>query len=147
MLQPAAGEVLRQGHYRMECAIAALTAEVGGNLEPLGWSMDEVADLALVIDGPWGSALHLLLAQPAQQMVLLTDNPCPEYWEDLWDFAPRALLVGGHSVADIAKALARAEAGETFRQVPRHHSPLTVGERKLLQAAAIGLENKKIAAQ
>lgn len=29
--------------------------------------------------------------------------------------------------------------------MPRHDSPLTLGERKLLQAAAIGMNNKRIA--
>ena len=148
MLQSDPGLVaLTPQSFRVQCGIPALAAELVSTLEPLGWVMDEAADLTLMIDGPWGSAMHLLQIHPACQMVLLTDNPCAEYWEDLWDFTPRALLVGGHSVPDIAKALARAQAGETFRQVPRHDSPLTTGERKLLQAAAIGLENKRIAAE
>ncbi len=50
-------------------------------------------------------------------------------------------------MADIAKALERAHAGETFQQIPRHQSPLTPGERKLLRAAAMGLENKQIATE
>ena len=133
--------------FCVQCAIPALAAELTGTLEPLGWMMDEAADLQLVIDGPWGSALHLLQTQPARQIVLLTDNPCAEYWDDLWEFGPRALLVGGHSVPDIARALARAQAGEVFRQVPAHDSLLTLGERKLLQAAAMGLENKQIASE
>lgn len=129
----------------VQCAIPSLADELGSGLELLGWTLEPGAELTLLIDGPWGTALQHLLEHPTENLVVLTDNPCPEYWEDLWSLSPRALLVGGHSVADIDKALARAQAGETFQQVPRHHSPLTVCERRLLRLAATGLDNKDIA--
>jgi DNA-binding CsgD family transcriptional regulator len=132
---------------RVLCAISSLAVELSQGLELFGWNVDEGAELILVIDGPWGSALMLMLGQPACRMVVLSDNPCPEYWEDLWDCGPQALLIGGHSVADITKALARAQAGGQFRQVPRHDSTLTLSERRLLRLTATGLDNIDIASK
>lgn len=81
----------------------------------------------------------------ARDAVVVTDSPCPEDWEDLWSLQPRALLIGGHRVPEIAEALGRAKAGEYFRRVPHHNSPLKDMERKLLRFSAMGWENKRIA--
>ena len=48
---------------RVQCGIPSLAAELVSTLEPLGWSVDEAAELTLVIDGPWGSAMHLSRGQ------------------------------------------------------------------------------------
>ncbi|GAA5533985.1 helix-turn-helix domain-containing protein [Deinococcus aluminii] len=74
-----------------------------------------------------------------------TDNPCPEYWEDLWAFWLCGLLAGGHSVEDLAGALRRAQSGESFRRTPQQESPLTCVERRLLRYSAVGWENRRIA--
>jgi DNA-binding NarL/FixJ family response regulator len=139
-------------NVRVLCGIPALAAELGMGLKPFGWHIQPDADITLIIDGPWGIALQFLLQQaadhkPGSKAIVLSDNPCPEYWEDLWDFGLCALLVNGHNLPDIIKALERAQKGETFRQIPGHESPLSRGERKLLCGAAMSLENQEIANQ
>jgi len=129
------------------CGVSALTDQIESALSTFGWVRHPEASLTLVVDGPWGFALRSLQNSAPDCAVVVSDNPCPEYWEDLWDFDPCALLVGGHNLPDIVKALTRVQAGEVFRQMPHHDSPLTVGERQLLRAAASGLENKQVACE
>lgn len=107
--------------------------------------MCEHAPLGLLIDAPWGVALHELEQADPGQLVVVTDNPCPEYWEDLWSFQPRGLLAGGHSVENLAEALRETHLGEPLRRTPEHDSPLTCMERRLLRYSAQGWENRRIA--
>lgn len=131
--------------YRLHCALKALGDELSASLKQQGWHVEEAADLTLVIDGPWGVALQALANDTAENTVVVTDNPCPEYWEDLRELQPRVLLVGGHNIPEVAEALERAQAGEHFQRLPCHDSPLTCTERMLLRYSAMGWENKRIA--
>jgi len=132
---------------RLLCGVSTLADQIEIALTAFGWEQHQEAELTLMVDGPWGFALRSLQNSALGRTVVVTDNPCPEYWEDLWDIGPCALLVGGHNIPDIVKALTRVHAGEVFRQLPHHDSPLTIGERQLLRAAAIGLENKQVACE
>lgn len=131
--------------YRLRCAIPALATEIKESLQRLGWEVCGQAPAGLLIDGPWGVALQELIRNDPSEWVVVTDNPCPEYWEDLWTFRPRALLAGGHSVEHLADALRRAATGEFFRRTPQHDSPLTCMERHMLRYSAQGWENRRIA--
>lgn len=133
------------GTYRMLCGVPALAQEIALHLRSLGWEEQADAPVTLLLDGPWGVALQGLDVDTTRALVIVTDNPCPEYQEDLWERGPRALLAGGHSVRDIADALQRAAKGEHFRRTPQHSSPLSGCERKLLRFSAMGWENKRIA--
>lgn len=132
------------GTYRILCGIPALAQQVKGNLHQIGWEAREDAPITLLVDGPWGFALKREWYTQGE-LVVVTDNPCPEYWEDIGDLRPRALLAVGHSVHDTADALRRASNGEFFRRTPQHDSPLTSCERKLLRHSAMGWDNKRIA--
>ena len=132
-------------HYHLHCTLPALAAVVARSLQRLGWETCEQAPLSLLIDGPWGVALQVLSQEDAHEWVVVTDNPCPEYWEDLWTFRPRSLLAGGHSVEELAEALRRASMGDSFRRTPQHDSSLSCIERRLLRYSALGWENRRIA--
>lgn len=131
--------------YQIQCGIPALTYAVEQTLRQFGWEVSAHAQVGLLIDGPWGFALKTLGQENASELVIVTDNPCPEYAEDLWMHRPRALLAGGHSVPDLSEALRRAAAGEFFRHTPQHESLLTCMERRLLRYSALGWENRRIA--
>lgn len=133
--------------YRLHCGIPALADEISQSLQRFGWEVCEHASLGLLIDGPWGVALQQVAQVDPGEWLVVTDNPCPEYWEDLWAFGPRGLLAGGHSVEHLADALGRAasEPEECFQRTPQHDSPLTCLERRLLRSSAQGWENKRIA--
>ena len=131
--------------YRLHCGLPALADELGAGLEGYGWESQALAKLTLLIDNPSGLALQLLEGGCPSHTVVVTDSPCPEYWEELWSLRPRALLAGGHRIPEVADALDRAQAGGHFRHVPHHASPLTEAERKLLRHGAVGWDNKRIA--
>lgn len=131
--------------YCLHCGIPALADEISQSLRHFGWEVCKHAPLGLLIDGPWGVAFQQVAQVNPGEWVIVTDNPCPEYWEDLWAFGPRGLLAGGHSVQHLADALGRAAAGESFRSIPQHDSSLTCLERRLLRFSAQGWENKRIA--
>lgn len=131
--------------YRLLCVIPALAKQIELNLRLFGWEAWEHAQIGLLIDGPWGIALHELERMDPNSLVVITDNPCPEYGDDLWNCGPRGLLARGHSMEDLAEALHRASSGETFRHTPRYDIPLTSMERQLLRYSAMGWDNRRIA--
>lgn len=131
--------------YRLRCGIPALAAEIARGLQPLGWEADEQGRLGLLIDAPSGFALQELAQVDPSEWVVVTDNPCPEYWEDLWSCSPHGLLAGGHSAQHVIDALVRATSGEFFRHTPHQDSSLTCLERRLLRRSAQGWENRRIA--
>lgn len=131
--------------YRLRCSLPALAAVIDRSLHPLGWEVCDQAPIGLLLDSPWGIALQELAQNDPSEWVVVTDNPCPEYWEDLWAYWPRGLLAGGHTVESLADALDRAAAGKFCRRTPQHDSPLTGMERRLLRLSAQGWENRRIA--
>ena len=131
--------------YQIQCGIPALAQGIVQGLKPFGWQPNEQANISLLIDGPWGFALKCLEQKTASKWVIVTDNPCPEYTEDLWSYGPHALLVGAHGAEEIVNALERTVLGEFFHRTPQHESPLSSLERKLLRCSAMGWENQRIA--
>ena len=131
--------------YQIRCGIPALAQGIVQGLKPFGWQPNQHAGISLLIDGPWGFALKSLEQKTTSKWVIVTDNPCPEYTEDLWSYEPNALLVGAHSAEEIVNALERTVLGEFFRCTPLYESPLSSLERKLLRYSAKGWENQRIA--
>lgn len=131
--------------YRLRCGVPALAAEIGKGLQLFGWEEAEQSFPSLLIDAPPGFALQELEKADANVWIVVTDNPCPEYWEDLWSFSPRGLLAGGHSARYVIEALNYTTFGEPFRHTPQYNNLLTHLERQLLNLSAHGWENKRIA--
>lgn len=131
--------------YRLRCGSPTLAAGIARSLQQLNWEVGEQAPLGLLIDAPWGVALQVLSQENPGEWVVITNNPCPEYWEDVWAYRPRGLLAGNHSVEDIAESLRCAHLGEFVRRAPRHDSRLTSIERRLLRYSAMSWDNRRIA--
>lgn len=113
-------------------------------LASCGWHVEAVSPLVLLLDGPSGYALRYLSDEKGSSTVVVTDNPCPEYWEDLWASSPLA-LVACMDAATVTQALEQAAEGEGVRILPARSSRLSSQERALLRLSALGWENRRIA--
>ncbi len=109
--------------------------------------------LQVIFDADWGFALTASL-DPARPSIIVTDNPCPEYWEDLWDRGPTVLVAGKNiTMGELAKFALKAdalfEAGKRVKETPFYQSTLTKAERKVFWWAVQGqgLTNAEIAKQ
>ena len=69
--------------------------------------------LVLLVDLPVGFALDVLERgeQPAERVVVVTANPCPEYCEDLWAFGPAGLVASRELERAVPEALTRVTQG------------------------------------
>jgi DNA-binding NarL/FixJ family response regulator len=101
----------------------------------------------LLFDLPCGFAVQQLprLAHSPVRLIIVTYNPCPEYWEDVWELQPAGLAVNlpfDQTLLDTLEATAR---GERRRLTPPMMSSLTATERRLLRCVARGWDNRRIA--
>lgn len=135
-----------QNCLEIKCAYEKLAKEVEDALKREHFTCTNCS-LTLILDQHVGFALKTLLARSGERTVVVTDNPCPEYWEDLWSLKPQVLLAGGHSIKELIDALERAAKGERFRRVPHHESKLTPRERDILRLCAMSYKNEQIAEQ
>lgn len=137
-------ETAIKGGLEIRCAYETLAIEVE---RALSCEYPTWADCSciLVVDKPVGFALKTLLNCAKGRKIVITDNPCPEYWEDLWELQPQILLAGGHNIKELANALMRASKGERYRKTPHYAKQLTPREREILRHCAIGQTNEQIA--
>ena len=101
-------------------------------------------DVTIVIDAPWGFAFQRVQAK-SEVWIVITDSPCPEYWEDLWDLEPTAVVAGNKSIEEIMQVIYRAASGERSKVIPFYEQKLTFKERKILRFCAQGCNDKEIA--
>lgn len=132
-----------RGYLEVRSAYTTLSKEVEFAIERENFDLR--CKLILLIDKPTGFALKTMLDNKLENVVIITDNPCPEYWADLWEFDPQMLLAGGHSVEELIAALKRAVGGERCCKTPYRGSVLTDREREVLRLCAMNLSNKQIA--
>jgi DNA-binding CsgD family transcriptional regulator len=95
--------------------------------------------VTLVLDAPIGWALCHPIRVP--YLVIISDNPCPEYRLALLEQRPLALLSGA-SLREIASILKR---GAPPQPIP--YSPLSDIEQLTLRLIALGHSNSDIAEQ
>ncbi len=132
--------------YTLVCGIPELEPAIIGRLDALGLQYAEAATLLLLFDLPCGFALQTLplLEHPAAQVIVLTANPCPEYWEDLWERNAAGLLMSIWNDMALLEAMLWVARGECYREKVVA-SALSRGERALLSAVARGWDNERIA--
>lgn len=130
---------------QIRCGAEALRLEVENALGKADLTLRK--DLTVVLDSPPGFAMKVLQSLDASTAIVVTDNPCPELWEDLWNLSPRVLLAGGHSLKELLQAVERADRGERLRKTPHYEPVLTRQERAVLRLCAQGLSNEAIAKQ
>jgi DNA-binding CsgD family transcriptional regulator len=143
---------LRPGHsgaFAILCGVPAIAQTAINNLEYHSLRYDPDAAAILILDTPCGFALNALetLELPARRLMVVTWNPCAEYWEDLWDRGPDVLLVGKDLDFDLAASLRQLHHGARSRVAPAATTTLTPTERRVLRCVARGWSNKTIAAQ
>lgn len=101
----------------------------------------------LLVDLPRGRALGALASGDCEpgRCFVVTENPCADYWEDLWAYRPR-LLAADVTADELAMLVRRACAGGPVRFTPEARVRLTPAERALLRGLSHGASNKRLAA-
>jgi DNA-binding NarL/FixJ family response regulator len=135
--------------FRLSCGSPGLAGPLTSSFEGMGLHAHRTAPTELLVDVPCGFAQRTLEIREgtSDDVVVLTENPCPEYWDDVWDLQPAGLLVGIPGEGILNDALRRVVRGERCRLTPGNASQLTATERTLLRAVAHGWDNRRIAQQ
>lgn len=101
--------------------------------------------LTILLDSPWGYAYQALEAEPKRDATLVvTDNPCGEYWDDLWDLAPTVLIAKQLSSGELLPIIDQMAGGERLRFTSFYQTPLTRTERKILRLCATQQDLKRV---
>jgi DNA-binding NarL/FixJ family response regulator len=113
-------------------------------LRERGVVVDSDAAVVVLLDIPRGYALHVL-EHPAlgRSYIAVTDSPCVEYWEDLWELGPAGLLACAH--LQLLAALRAVAEGQRYRMTPQVQTQLTPAQRRALRLLARGYSNQQIA--
>lgn len=102
--------------------------------------------LTVILDAPWGYAYSVFEALSERSATLVvTDNPCGEYWDDLWDLAPTVLIAKQLSSGELLPIIDQLVKGERLRLTPFYQTPLTKTERKILRLCATQGDLKEVA--
>jgi DNA-binding CsgD family transcriptional regulator len=129
-------------------AATSVHAARGVELGAHEWTTSRRSNALLLREPRAGSALEVLLGLSAaqrEQLVVVTDNPCPEYALDLLALNPGALFFGKPpTLGDIERALAGINAG-TPPSPPMFSSNLLPSERAILRFLPSGACDKRIA--
>ncbi len=134
----------KQPLARVVCDHTALKFEITRGLETEGITCCTNGLVTLIVDTRPGVAPKTLKSFQACQCVVLSDNLCPEYLENLWDQGIAGLLTHGHRISEIAHALRRTFERERFRSGTNTSSILTPRQRTLLRLCAEGMSNANI---
>lgn len=133
--------------FTLRCGLPALEMPLIRKLEAEGLRLDPNAPLLLLFDVPCGFAFQQLALRAFGQarVIVVTHNPCPDYWEDLWDLQPAGLLAAEQIEAGLKEVLGQVARGGRYRRMPPTRSSLTLAERALLHRVACGWNNHRIA--
>lgn len=138
---PARVRVLSSNSLVGELLETFLTTEYSGTLP-----------VTVVLDAPWGYAHEAFASSTFADMnadgvatVLASDNPCGEYWDDLWDLGSDVLIAKQLSSGELVSILTQVEAGSRAKLTPFYETPLTKTERKILRLCATQRNLKQVA--
>jgi DNA-binding CsgD family transcriptional regulator len=133
------------------CGFNFLGESIADSLELRGVAHCLEHPLDIIFDADWGFALTAPI-DPKRISIIITDNPCPQYWEDLWDRSPTILIAGrnfdvSHLVNLALKADKTFGKGERIKETPYYQSSLSKAERKVFWWAVQGegFSNEEIA--
>ena len=117
-----------------------LAVSLEGDLQRAHLSQGAVK--SIIIDRPTGWAFLDYPLSKMPESLVLSDNPCPEYRLELWEYQPLGLVeeISLNAVLNTVKAL---EEGAFTRSLASTH--LTPSERVCLRLVAGGKTNKEIA--
>ncbi len=93
--------------------------------------------LTVVLDAPWGYAFSQQQALQSSASLIITDNPCGEFIEDLWDLHPTVLIAKQIGLDDLVFFCKQALQGNRLKIALPYQSPLTKAERKILRLSAL----------
>lgn len=124
----------------------AVTQGLTEVLEAQGHTYRNDAKNIILVDIPRGFALRYLELKkvPTTNLLVLTWNTCPEYWEDIWDHNPTVLICDNGFGIELSNALQWAATNTQYRITPNVQTNLTPLERQLLRLLARGYTNKKL---
>ncbi|NOK62612.1 MAG: hypothetical protein GFH27_549333n100 [Chloroflexi bacterium AL-W] len=134
--------------FTILCGLADLGEQSAQRLENLGYTRDIYSSIEIILDAPSGFAITVMTtaAKRSTKQILITSNQCPEYCEDLWEFASAILLVNPTLDQDVADAIDCAYDGQSYRIPYPMECLLTVSQRRILRLLACGFTHKEIAA-
>ncbi len=90
--------------------------------------------LSVVIDVPCGYAFKgIELVKKHLNSLIITNNPCGEYIEDLWDCKPTILIAKQVSLDEFIFFAQQAAQGKSHKICSWYVSPLTEAERNVLR--------------
>jgi DNA-binding NarL/FixJ family response regulator len=144
----------RQNTYTEYAKAFRVLGDAPGNIQRVlsalaqqGYYEDPAAPVTLLFDMPLGFGLHMLQITPVlpPRLIIITQNRCPEYWDDLWDFHPTGVLLESDLERQINLVFALVARTGRYRSVPAANSQLTRTERKVLCLLACGNSNPQIA--
>ncbi len=99
----------------------------------------------LIVDEPWGYTFNFPDTDKVAK-VILTRNPCKEYWEDLQcRLHPNVLLAGEQTLESLCHTLKIAKAGHYLKLTPPYQIDLTAKELEVLHYLARIKTDKQIA--
>ena len=135
----------------VHCGFTLLGEAIGDSLRKRGLEERITNPVDIIFDADWGFALKVPIEQN-RVSIIITDNPCPEYWEDLWHRGSTVLMAGDNfSMTDLVGLSLRADTqfagGGRIKETPHYESKLTKAERRvyLVSVQAISLTHAEIA--
>lgn len=137
----------------VSCGFDLLGEAIADSLELRSLATFLKHPLEVIFDADWGFALTTPIDQN-KITIIITDNPCPEYWEDLWERGPTVLIVERKfSITKLVEVAMQTDAqfgtGKRIKGTPFYESPMTKAERKVfcLAVQGEGLTNAEMATQ
>ncbi len=134
-----------QPNINLICQHASLHAQAKQTLKLEGFTLNDNAQITLIVDSFHGNALLTLEFQRFPNPIVMTSNPCGEYQADLLEFGAKAVVspIGSNSV--LFQAIHAVARLEPYHSTLPESSNLTPTERRILRLVANGLENKEVA--
>jgi DNA-binding NarL/FixJ family response regulator len=129
------------------CGITFMTSLIIASLEQQGFCEDSAATLLLILDVPSGFAVSALadITTVMHQIVVMTGNLAPEYWDQLTELGAEIVIAGDLSRDGLNYALRHAAMGARYRLTPDTPTLLTTTQRRALHLLACGHSNQQIA--